>query len=299
MLHGHPPCPPCRPIPMKRNYTKVKTLDTPYSGISVSDYHQEKRRLQLELLKIQQRCVAQGLRVAVTFDGRDAAGKGSTIRRITQNMMPKHYRIVELGIPSRSEARYWFRRYERLLPQPGEMVFFDRSWYNRGLIEPTMGYCTKAQYTYFMNKVLKWEHALIRDGMILIKFYLSVDSDTQMYRFRERLSDPLKFWKFTPNDYAAREKWEIYTQYKEQMFARTSSKKSPWIEVSSNTKMECFLTCMLHIIRVMGQSDFESLTGEDVNRHYSIEIDGVQFTGLNSKQYAVLMNKSQSDSEAS
>ncbi len=282
---------------MKRSHKKVKTLDTPYSGISVSEYHQEKRRLQLELLRIQQRCVDEGLRVCVSFDGRDAAGKGSTIHRITQNMMPKHYRVVELSIPTPSEARYWFRRYEKQLPQPGEMVFLDRSWYNRALIEPTMGYCSKSQYTYFMKKVLEWEHELIRNGLIMIKFYLSVNSDTQMYRFRERLSDPLKFWKFSPNDYAAREKWEIYTQYKEQMFSRTSSKKSPWIEVSSNTKMECFLTCMLHIIRVTGQQHFKSLTGEDVNRHYSIEFDGVQFTGLNSKQYAVLMNKSQSDSK--
>ncbi len=276
---------------MKSPSKKIKSIGMPYSGISRADYHIEKRRLQLELLRIQQEIVARQKRVAVTFDGRDAAGKGSNIRRIVQNMMPKHYRVIELGIPTESESRYWFGRYEKLLPNEGEIVFFDRSWYNRALIEPTMGYCTETQYKYFMNKVLKWEHNLIRNGLVLIKFYLSVDSDTQMYRFKERLSDPLKFWKFSHNDYAAREKWQIFTQYKEQMLARTSSKKSPWIEVNSNSKMESILTCMLHIIRVLGSPDFETLTGEEVATNYSIEVDGVQFTGLNSKQYAVLMDR--------
>ena len=218
---------------MKKNIN----LENPYKGINLKDYHIEKRRLQLELLNIQQNVVNKGKRMCITFDGRDAAGKGSTILRFTEKLMPKYYRIVELCIPTHKESRSWFHRYKKLLPKKGEIVFFDRSWYNRALIEPTMGYCTKKQYEYFMQKVLDWEHKLIKDGLKLAKFYLSVDIDQQLVRFHERLADPLKFWKFSKNDIHARKKWEKYTKYKIQMFQHTSSNKSPWITVNSNSKI--------------------------------------------------------------
>ena len=267
---------------------KVVKIDDPYEGISLKDYHIEKRRLQLELLTIQQKIAKLDERMCITFDGRDAAGKGSTILRFTQNLMPKYFRAVDLGIPTPKESKYWFNRYEQYLPRPGEMVFFDRSWYNRALIEPTMGYCTQKQYEYFMHKVLDWEHNLIDNGLKLIKFYLSVDPEHQLYRFQERLSDPLKFWKFSENDFHARKKWETYTKYKEQMFSHTASEKSPWVVIDSNSRKTSRLTCMLYVVRQYGNKKFVPLTGEDVTETHSIEINGVAFSGLNKLQYSVL-----------
>ncbi len=267
---------------------KVSKIETPYAGISIKDYNIEKRRLQLELLTIQQKVTKRGQRVCVCFDGRDAAGKGSTILRVTQNLMPKYFRIVDLGVPTKKETKYWFHRYEQQLPKEGEMVFFDRSWYNRALIEPTMGYCTQAQYEYFMSKVLDWEHNLIDKGLKLVKFYLSVDPEHQLYRFQERLSDPLKFWKFSENDFHARKKWETYTKYKEQMFTHTASRKSPWILIDSNSRKEARLSAMLYLIRNFGNKKFTPLTGKDVTDTYTVEVNGVAFKGLNKLQMSVL-----------
>ncbi len=276
---------------MRREKTpksEFKKINNPYKGISLKDYNVEKRRLQLELLNIQQDIVKKGERLCITFDGRDAAGKGSTILRFTENLMPRHYRAVALGIPTKKESKYWFGRYEKYLPKPGEIVFFDRSWYNRATIEPTMSYCTKRQYQYFMSKVLEWEHNLIDKGMKLIKFYLSVDSENQLGRFQARLSDPLKFWKFSPNDLDARRKWETYTNYKNQMFAHTSSRKSPWYIVDANSKMEARLDCMLRVVKKYSRKKFTPLTGVDVVKKYSFEINGIIFDDLNQLQYSTL-----------
>lgn len=268
--------------------SELKKINNPYKGISLKDYNVEKRRLQLELLKIQQDIVKKEERLCITFDGRDAAGKGSTILRFTENLMPRHYRAIALGIPTKKESKYWFGRYEKYLPKPGEIVFFDRSWYNRATIEPTMGYCTKKQYQYFMSKVLDWEHNLIDKGMKLIKFYLSVDSENQLGRFQARLSDPLKFWKFSPNDLDARRKWETYTNYKNQMFDHTSSRKSPWYIVDANSKMEARLDCMLRVVKKYSRKKFTPLTGVDVVKKYSFEINGIIFEDLNQLQYSTL-----------
>lgn len=267
---------------------KVIKIEAPYTGINLKDYNIEKRRLQLELLTIQQNAVKLGQRVCICFDGRDAAGKGSTILRFTQNLMPKYFRTIDLGIPTKKESKYWFRRYEQHLPREGEIVFFDRSWYNRALIEPTMGYCSKSQYEYFMHKVLEWEHNLIDNGLKLIKFYLSVDPEHQLYRFQERLSDPLKFWKFSENDFHARKKWETFTNYKEQMFTHTASKKSPWILINANSRRESRLTTMLYVVRSFGNKKFVPLTGQDVSESYTVEVNGVAFRGLNKLQLSVL-----------
>ncbi len=267
---------------------EITKIEAPYDGISLKDYYIEKRRLQLELLTMQQNVARLGQRVCICFDGRDAAGKGSTIIRFTQNLMPKYYRIVDLGVPTPKESKYWFHRYEQHLPEPGQIVFFDRSWYNRALIEPTMGYCTQKQYEYFIHKVLDWEHNLIDEGLILFKFYLSVDPEHQLYRFQERLTDPLKFWKFSENDFHARKKWETFTKYKEQMFDYTASEKSPWILLNANSRKTSRLTSMLYVIRTYGDDKFVPLTGEDVTETHSIEINGVAFSGLNKLQYSVL-----------
>jgi polyphosphate kinase 2 len=267
---------------------KVLAVDTPYAGISEEDYQVEKRRLQLELLRIQKRLGSEGERLVVVFEGRDAAGKGSTIKRFTENMMPANYNVVALEIPTEKESKNWFRRYHKYFPNPGNIAFFDRSWYSRALIEPTMGYCTESQYKYFMKKVLNWEHRQIESGVLLVKFYLSIDKETQLYRFENRLDNPLAYWKFSENDLKAREKWEVFTRFKEQMFTHTSSKKSPWIVINANVKREARLTAMLHLVRLLGRKKFEPLTGEDVTKTYTIKIGGVKFRGLNLRQYSVL-----------
>jgi polyphosphate kinase 2 len=275
------------------------TIDTPYEGISALDYSIEKRRLQVELLKIQQDVAKHGRRMAIVVEGRDAAGKGSTIRRFTQHMIPRHFRVVELGIPTPKESKYWFNRYQRHFPNEGEIVFFDRSWYNRALIEPTMGYCTEKQYRYFMNKVLDWEHRHIDEGLMLVKFYLSVNKDNQLYRLEDRIKNPLTYWKFSENDLKARKKWERYTRYKEQMFASTSSEKSPWVVVNANMKRESRLTTMLYLVESFGSEDFVPLTGEDVVKTHSIEVGGVSFRGLSHRQYAVLQELNEQEKKLS
>lgn len=264
---------------------------TIYTNLSRETYEAEKRRLQIELLDLQNHVIENKLRVAIVFEGRDAAGKGSTIKRFTENLMTHHFNVVELGIPTKSESKYWFKRYEKHLPGEGEITFFDRSWYNRALIEPTMGYCKEQQYRYFMNKVLRWEHDLIDNGLLLIKFYLSVNKNTQLTRFEDRISDPLTFWKFSQNDKNVRKEWERFTGFKDQMLKKTSSVKSPWVVVGANNKKETRLTCLLYAInQLLPNNKFKPLKIDKVRKrnNYSTVINGVKFDDLSVKQYETI-----------
>lgn len=274
---------------------KIKSIETPYNGISEADYRVEKRRLQVELLRIQQLVIREGYRLALVFEGRDASGKGSTIKRFIENLIPAHLKIVALGIPTPKESKYWFGRYQKHFPAPGQFVFFDRSWYSRALIEPTMGYCSEKQYKYFMSKVLDWEQKHIKDGLLLVKFYLSINKDAQLFRFKDRLTNPLTYWKFSSNDLKARKKWQLFTRYKDQMLNHSSSKKSPWVVVSANSKKEARLTCMLYLIRLFGNDSFVPLTGEDVIKTHSLTLGGVKFAGLTLRQLAVLEELKEQD----
>jgi len=272
------------------DFVKSKFFDF-YNHIDYPTYKQEKERLQIELLNLQHWVIANKKRVAIVFEGRDAAGKGSAIKRFTEFLMPKHFRVVELGIPSPKESKYWFHRYEQHFPQSGEIVFFDRSWYNRAMIEPTMGYCKKSQYRYFMGKVLEWEEKQIDSGLILIKLYLSVDKETQLVRFQERIVDPLKYWKYSKNDEKVREYWDVLTNYKKQMFDRTSSPKSPWVVIGSNNKLEARLKSMLYVLRAIPYSEkspFRPLVKHSRRPRYSITIEGVSFNNLNYRQFKLL-----------
>lgn len=264
---------------------------TIYTDLSRDTYEAEKRRLQIELLDLQNHVIENKLRVAIVFEGRDAAGKGSTIKRFTENLMTHHFNVVELGIPTKNESKYWFKRYEKHLPGKGEITFFDRSWYNRALIEPTMGYCKESQYRYFMNKVLRWEHDLIDNGLLLIKFYLSVNKNTQLTRFEDRISDPLTFWKFSENDKNVRKEWERFTGFKDQMLKKTSSVKSPWVVVGANNKKETRLTCLLYALnQLLPNNRFKPLKidKERKRNNYSTVINGVKFDGLSIKQYETI-----------
>ena len=206
------------------------------SILNRKQYESEKYQLQIELLKLQEWVKENGERVAIVFEGRDAAGKGSTIKRFVEYLDPKGFRVVALGVPTDEEKDNWLERYEKHLPEPGEIVFFDRSWYNRGVVEPAMGYCTEDQYTDFMNKVIPWEEKKIRSGLKLIKFWFSITQDKQIKRFELRQSSPLKYWKFSPNDAKVLDKWEVIGNFKRQMFQQTSSRLSPWVIINSNDK---------------------------------------------------------------
>lgn len=211
-------------------------------------YESEKYQIQVELLKLQEWVIKNKKRVAIVFEGRDAAGKGSTIKRFTEYLNPRGFKIVALGVPTESEKNNWLKRYEQHLPKEGEIVFFDRSWYNRGVVEPAMGYCTEKQYEDFIENVLDWEEKLIGDGLILIKFWFSITQEKQIKRFELRKTSPLKYWKFSPNDAKVLDKWEVIGNFKNQMFNRTSSSMSPWVIINSNDKKIGRLNAMRYVI---------------------------------------------------
>jgi polyphosphate kinase 2 len=211
-------------------------------------YESEKYQLQVELLKLQEWVKSNGKKLAIVFEGRDAAGKGSTIKRFIEYLDPKGFKVVALGVPTEEEKNNWFKRYEEHLPKPGEIVFFDRSWYNRAVVEPAMGYCTEEQYQDFMDKVVDWEEKQIRGGLILIKFWFSITQDKQVKRFELRQKSPLKYWKFSPNDAKVLDKWEIIGNFKRQMFQQTSSRMSPWVIINSNDKKIGRLNAMRYVL---------------------------------------------------
>ena len=192
---------------------------TNYKELTLKGYRKEKRRLQIELLKLQEWVNKTGGKLAIVLEGRDAAGKGATIKRFIENLIPKTMRVVELGVPTPHQNKMWFQTYNNLLPKQGEIVFFDRSWYTRALIQPAMGYCSEAQYKYFMKKVNSWEARHIDNGLILIKFYLSVSKENQAQRFKFRQNSPLKYWKLSPNDLKAAKEWDQKNNCKDTVYA--------------------------------------------------------------------------------
>ena len=211
-------------------------------------YEGEKYDIQVELLKLQEWVIKNNKKVAIVFEGRDAAGKGSTIKRFIEYLNPKHFRVVALGVPTEEEKNNWFKRYEEHLPHEGEIVFFDRSWYNRAVVEPVMGYCTEEQYKDFMSNVNMWESKLIDDGVILIKFWFSITKEKQLQRFNIRQESPLKYWKFSPNDAKVVDKFEMIGDFKNEMFQKTSTEKSPWVIVNSNDKKIGRLNAMRYVL---------------------------------------------------
>ena len=218
-------------------------------------YEAEKFEIQVELLKLQEWVAKNNKRVAIVFEGRDAAGKGSTIKRFTEYLNPRGFKIVALGVPTPAEKKNWFGRYEKHLPKNGEIVFFDRSWYNRAVVEPAMGYCSEAEYKHFIENVLDWEETLISGGLILIKFWFSITREKQISRFELRKSSPLKYWKFSPNDAKVIDKWEIIGNYKNQMFNKTSSPESPWVIINSNDKKIGRLNAMRYVLSTIEYED--------------------------------------------
>ena len=226
----------------QRRYNVKKALDT-------LEYEQELERLQIELVKLQRSVQLEGRRVAILCEGRDAAGKGGTIRRFIEHLNPRTARVIALQKPTEVEQGQWyFQRYVSALPNPGEICFFDRSWYNRAVVEPVMGFCTPDQYDRFMQQVPEFEHMLYEDGVELVKFWFSISKGEQAKRFESRKLNPLKQWKISPVDEEAQAHWDIYTHYKEEMFSKTHTTFSPWTIVKANNKKRARLESMRHVL---------------------------------------------------
>ena len=227
------------------NSTEKKPLDS-------KTYNKELKKLNIELVHLQEWVKKEKLKVVVIFEGRDASGKGGIIKRITAPLNPRVCKVVALGIPTEREKTQWyFQRYTPHLPAGGEMVLFDRSWYNRAGVERVMGFCTEEEYLEFLRSTPEFERMLIRSGIIMIKYWFSVSDEVQEARFRERIRRPDKRWKFSPMDLVSRDKWLEYSKAKDEMFAHTDTKQSPWFVVNGDDKKRARLNCIHHLLSMI------------------------------------------------
>jgi polyphosphate kinase 2 len=237
---------------LKENPKHVEPEKRDTRKIDSNLYKKELAKLQIELVKLQEWIKDKKLKVVVLFEGRDAAGKGGVIKRITQSLNPRICRVVALGTPTdREKTQWYFQRYVPHLPAAGEMVLFDRSWYNRAGVERVMGFCTNEEYDEFMRTCPEFERMLIRSGIVLIKYWFSVSDEEQERRFKSRLNDPTKRWKLSPMDLESREKWLEYSKAKDQMFKYTDTKQSPWFVVPADNKKRARLNCISHLLSII------------------------------------------------
>jgi len=226
--------------------------------ISIKLYNKELANLQIELVKLQEWIKYEKLKVVVLFEGRDAAGKGGVIKRISQSLNPRICKVVALGTPTdREKTQWYFQRYVPHLPAAGEMVLFDRSWYNRAGVERVMGFCNTQEYHEFMRTCPDFERMLIRSGIVLIKYWFSVSDEEQEKRFQSRIDDPTKRWKLSPMDLESREKWLEYSKAKDEMFKYTDTKQSPWFVVPADNKKIARLNCIDHLLGMIPYKDIE------------------------------------------
>ncbi len=248
---------PVEPVPAeeKKEPKKRNKLDNKF-------YEAELAKLQIELVKLQEWVKFKGLKVIVIFEGRDAAGKGGTIKRITESLNPRICRVVALPAPTEREKTQWyFQRYVTHLPAAGEIVLFDRSWYNRAGVERVMNFCTEDEYREFLRSCPEFERMLIRSGITLVKYWFSVSDEEQERRFQARIDDPTKRWKLSPMDLQSRARWVEYSQAKDEMFKYTDIKQAPWYVVNSDDKMRARLNCISHLLSIIS---FEDLTPEPI-----------------------------------
>ena len=262
-----------------------------YNKLSAKAYALEKRRLQIELLKLQEDVIKNNRRICIVFEGRDTAGKSSAIKFFSEYLRPTNFKYVQLGIPTKWESSHWFQRWEKVLPKQGEISFLDRSWYTRAITEPIMGYCSEHQYRTFMKRVNEWEENLIKNGVELIKFYFSLSKDQQERRMHARKNSQLKYWKLSKNDEQIVTKWDAFTLYKEQMFNKTGTEISPWVSINSNNKMIGRLTSLRYFLI---KTDYENKKilkpakySESLS-NYSATIEGVKFENLSYEQFMII-----------
>ncbi len=237
--------------------------DKPRKKMSTDEYEKEVAALNIELVKLQEWIKAQGLKVVIVFEGRDAAGKGGAIKTIMTPLNPRYARVVALGVPTEKEKTQWyFQRYIQHLPAGGEMVLFDRSWYNRAGVERVMGFCTEEEYREFLRSCPEFERMLVRSGIMVVKYWFSVSDDEQERRFLARTMDPTKRWKLSPMDLQSRTKWVEYSKAKDAMFAATDIKQAPWYVVRADDKKRARLNVIRHLL---GLIPYEDLTPDPIS----------------------------------
>ena len=227
-------------------------------------YRKELYGLQVELLKLEEWLMKTNRTVIIVFEGRDSAGKGSTIKKFTENMNPRGYKVIAMGIPTPEERKNWWQRYESQI-EKGKMNLFDRSWYNRGLVEPVMGYGSDEEYKDFMDNVEDFENALVKDGDFLFKLWFSIDKETQSKRFEMRQKSPLKYWKYSPNDSRMQDLWDRFTEFKEKLFDKTSTLNNPWVIVDSVDKKVSGLNAIRYVLKNI---PYENKNEEFLNKEY-------------------------------
>jgi polyphosphate kinase 2 len=243
-------------VPTKNKKHKIKssssTANATPGKLKNSTYERKLAELHIELVKLQEWVKLRGLKVVVLFEGRDAAGKGGVIKRITECLNPRTCRVVALGTPTERERTQWyFQRYVSQLPAAGEIVLFDRSWYNRAGVEHVMGFCTDEEYREFLRSCPEFERMLVRAGITLIKYWFSINDDEQERRFRSRIADPTKRWKLSPMDLQSRERWVEYSRAKDDMFAYTDIKQAPWYVVDADDKKRARVNCISHLLSMI------------------------------------------------
>jgi polyphosphate kinase 2 len=245
----------------KKKHSKEESAEEPdvkkeNKKLSKNIYEKELAKLQVELVKLQEWIKHEKLKVVVIFEGRDAAGKGGTIKRIMDKLNPRICRVVALGVPTeREKAQWYFQRYTTQLPAAGEMVLFDRSWYNRAGVERVMGFCTEEEYKEFTRSCPEFERMLVRSGIILIKYWFSVSDEEQEKRFQQRIRDPRRRWKLSPMDLKSRELWEDYSKAKDEMFNFTDIKQAPWFVVNADDKKRARLNTIAHLLSMIEYKD--------------------------------------------
>jgi polyphosphate kinase len=223
------------------------------------EYLEEMEQLQEEMIKLQNWMIDSDKRVLIIFEGRDAAGKGGTIKRFTDSLMPRYHRVVALSKPTDTERGQWyFQRYVNHLPTFDEIVLFDRSWYNRAIVEPVNGFCSNDQYNHFMTQVNDFEKMLVKEGIIIFKFWLDITKEEQADRFHERRTDPLKQWKIGPVDAKAQELWDQYTNYRDLMFKQTNTEYCPWIFINADNKKKTRLECIKYVLNALDYTGKEN-----------------------------------------
>ena len=221
-------------------------------AIRILNYESKLKKLQEELIKMQQWVESEGEKLVVIFEGRDAAGKGGAIRRLTQNLNPREFNVVALPKPTLEEKQQWyFQRYVKNLPRSGQITFFDRSWYNRAVVEPVNKFCSQSEYSVFINQVNDFEKMLVDSGIRLVKFYFSISKDEQARRFKDIKASPVKKWKFSAVDKAALSLWDDYTNYKKKMFDKTDTEFAPWIVVKANRKMRARVEVIQKLLEIV------------------------------------------------
>ena len=221
-------------------------------------YNKKLKELQIELVKLQKWVIKEEKKIAIVFEGRDAAGKGGTIKRITENLNPRYCKVVALATPTEKEKSQWYyQRYVPFLPSAGEIVIFDRSWYNRGGVERVMGFCTEKQYINFLQTCPEFERMVISSGTQLIKYWFSVSAEEQMRRFKSRAEDPTKGWKLSPMDLESVNRWDEYSKAKDNMFEHTDTTFSPWFVVESDNKKKARINCINHLLASVKYSEVE------------------------------------------